>query len=359
MQAGLEDGPFGFAMFCGALGALFAMWVAPILDRRFRGWALIVSGTAMALSFFLPAIATSWWLMALAMIMTMGSTGLLDVIMNTRLSMVEAQTGRKLMNLNHALYSFSYGLTAVFAGLLRSAGWSALHSFAVFILIALCLCFGLRDRALDSPQDCNQSRTKQRLPWAMIILSGGIAMIAFTAEQATDNWSALHLERAFNVMAHQSALGPAILGLTMGLGRLFGQVLLGSVSAARVVQVAAVTAAVGMALGGWAPSIGLSYLGFGMFGLGISVVGPLVISWAGSMIQDDQRSIVISRVLALTYIGFFIGPPVLGVLAQLFGLPVAFSMMALLVLISGLVLVPLLQRVEMVSLANRPRNDAE
>ena len=51
-----------------------------------------------------------------------------------------------------------------------------------------------------------------------LVLIGIVIAIAFMREQAAEGWSALHLERSLNVCAALSAMGPAILGLTMGVG---------------------------------------------------------------------------------------------------------------------------------------------
>ena len=49
-------------------------------------------------------------------------TGLTDVLMNARVATIETQSGRPLMNLCHAAYSFGYAGGAIATGALAQRG---------------------------------------------------------------------------------------------------------------------------------------------------------------------------------------------------------------------------------------------
>jgi hypothetical protein len=76
----------------------------------------------MGLAVALPAQAGMAVAFAGAMLMMGGATGATDVWMNARLATIEADRRLKLMNLNHAVYSFAYAGAAGLAGLARAAG---------------------------------------------------------------------------------------------------------------------------------------------------------------------------------------------------------------------------------------------
>jgi hypothetical protein len=59
------------------------------------------------------------------------------------------------------------------------------------------------------------------------MIGGGIVLIAFMTENASENWSALHIEKTLGGSPEEGALGPATLALTMGFARLGGQWLAG------------------------------------------------------------------------------------------------------------------------------------
>ena len=337
-QAGLSDGQFGLALLCGAFGGLAAMWAAPRVDRGWGGWAMVGAAGLLIASFALPGLAQNWPMFAVAMLACMGTSGLLDVVMNVRLSGIEAESGRPLMNLNHAVYSFAYGGAALIAGLARENGVSAQVFFMCVCALSLGLATGLYHVSTDRSAEDKSAET--RLPVLLIALAGIAAAIGFVAEQATDNWSALHLERSYGGSAAEGALGPAMLGFTMGLGRMWGQVVLARLSEGRVLRLAALVSAAGTVLAAWAPSKGLAILGFAVLGLGVSVVAPMVLAWVGKTVAAKTRPMAISRVVFVSYSGFFLGPPALGLLAQMFGLPIAFTVLAGLLALIAVVLVP-------------------
>ena len=55
------------------------------------------------------------------------------------------------------------------------------------------------------------------------VIGGGIILIAFLTENAAESWSALHIEQTLHGSPALGAAGPAVLALTMGVARTFGQ----------------------------------------------------------------------------------------------------------------------------------------
>jgi MFS family permease len=171
-----------------------------------------------------------------------------------------------------------------------------------------------------------------------------IILIAFMSEQATEGWSALHLERNLGAGAAQGALGPALLGITMAVGRLAGQVVANRVSERMVIRWAAVTAGIGACIAATAPSLGVAYVGFSILGLGVSVMAPMAYAWIGRMVPNRYRSHAISRISVVGYAGFFIGPPMMGFLSEGFGLSTSFLTIGGILFAVPLLLVPVLSR---------------
>ena len=342
-QAGLGDAEFGLALLVGAAGAVAAMWLAPRADRLLGSAALVVCAMMVAVGFLLPGLSHSWLTFAGAMFLASGAAGLLDVVMNARLSGLEARSGRSLMNLNHGLFSLAYALAALVAGLVREAGVPPVWCFAGILVVTLLMTLGMRDPVpVETPEE-DTGAVPATLPVMMIVLAGLIVLIAFTAEQATENWSALYLERAFAANAAEGAMGPAILGLTMGIGRLSGQEVVRRVAEGRLMQLAAALAAAGLLLAAFAPVQGLAYAGFAILGLGVSTIGPTALAWVGKTIPSRLRAAAISRMVMIGYCGFFVGPPVIGFMAEAFGLRLALAVMGVVLLGITLVLVPALR----------------
>jgi MFS family permease len=337
-----SDGQFGLAMFFASLGAVAAMWLAPRVDAKLGNRAMQGAALAMALAFLLPGLASSVAFFTLAMVLASASSGSLDVIMNTRLSGIEADTNRSLMNLNHALFSFAYAGAALCTGLFREAGF---QPFFVFVIMSV-LVFMLIPVMFHKPVGFGEGEAQEPLKvrTALIFFGGAIILVAFMSEQATEAWSALHLERGLGGSAAQGALGPAILGLTMGVGRLSGQCIAAHVRETVVLQIAAVIAASGLYIAAGASNLTTAYIGFGILGLGVSVMAQMAYSAVGKRVSNQQRALVITRISVIGYMGFFVGPPLMGGLSEAFGLATSFYTISAILLIVSAVLAPGLRK---------------
>lgn len=340
-RIGANDAEFGTALLCAALGACMAMLLAPRADRSFGRFAMVVLALAFGLATVGPGLATGVVAFGAAMLVMTALSGTLDVVMNARLSQIEAEAQRPLMNLNHGFYSLAYAVSALLAGFGRELGFGpvAILSAVAAGILALCL-FMVQRKSREGAADAKGDG----LPMALIWVAGIIILIAFLAEQATEQWSALHLERTLNGGPAQGAMGPAILGLTMGIGRLSGQLVAARFHELTVLRWAGVVAAFGALLAAIAPALWVGFLGFAVLGLGVSVVAPMAIALVGRRVSDDIRTSAVARVTVIGYSGFFLGPPMMGFVAQGFGLGASFATIGALLAIMALPLVAMLRR---------------
>jgi hypothetical protein len=114
----------------------------------------------------------------------------------------------------------------------------------------------------------------------------------------------------------------------MAVVRLVADRLLGRFGPVTVVRVGAIVAAVGFAAGLLLHHPVAAVAGFGLLGAGLAPIVPAVFSAAGNL--GDTSSATLGRVVMLGYLGSTTGPILIGLLAGLFGLPVALSLLIVL-----------------------------
>jgi MFS family permease len=326
---GVSDGTFGLLLLGSAVGLVLAMWVAPWTDRRLGARAMQVLACAFALAWVLPGLVTVPALLFGALLLVGLSSGMLDVTMNSRVSELEARTGRSLMNGAHGMFSVGYTGGAVYAGVMRELGAGpvpALLGVAAFVILVLV------PRMRQEPEFVpNPPGGRGDYPLWPILLCGAVVLSAFMTEAATEAWSALLIERELGGRAAEGALGPAMLGITMSFGRFGGQVVAERLREVQVVVIAGSVAALGMFVAASAPSPVVAYLGFGLFGLGVSVIGPMGLALVGKMVAPHFRTEAISRAAVIGFSGFFFAPVLMGLISQGVGLRWAFAAMGVLV----------------------------
>ncbi len=337
-QVGVGDGFWGTLVLIGSTGAIMAMWLAPLMHRLVGRWAMIVGAAFMVAGFLLAGAAQTPLVIGLALFLAAGGSGIADVLANAEVSEAEAETGRSLMNLNHGLFSMAYALAAIAVGFAREGGMGPVGVFmgmslAVVLLVPWMI---LPDRVPEEEDMADATG----MPRALVWVGGLVVLSAFLGEAASEGWSALHVERTLGGGPAEGALGPALLATGMAVGRLGAHVFGAGWPPLRVMVLASCVAGVGLALAGAAPGLGVAYVGFLLGGLGVSVVGPLALGLVGQAVRPKHRLAAISQAAALGYAAFFLGPVIMGYVAEGFGLRASFYVIAAIMLAVAAVLLP-------------------
>jgi MFS family permease len=331
LKAGLgaADDTFGLLLLGTSLGLVSAMWLAPRLDRALGSLALPAATLALAAAFLMPGLAPAQSAFFVFMIAVGAASGLTDVVMNARVSELEAAHRRPLMNANHGMFSLAYAVGAVLAGLSREAGLPPIVHFALLGLLPLLALRAMR-MPVAVPPDADPAFGG--MPWGTVLIAGSVVLMAFLSEAAVESWSALHVERTLGGSAAEGALGPAMLGLTMAFGRFSGQAVAMRFRETQVITWASLVAALGAIVAAIAPTPMVAYAGFGILGLGVSVIGPLGIALAGRLVPPAFRTEAISKAAVIGFCGFFLAPTGMGLISEHFGLRMAFAAIALVLL---------------------------
>ncbi|UWQ97590.1 MFS transporter [Rhodobacteraceae bacterium M385] len=333
---GADDTLFGLILLGTSFGLVATMWLAPLFDRLMGPWAMPVAGCIFAAVALGPAWASAPFVFFVAMVLAGFCSGLLDVVMNARVSELEARHGRSLMNANHAMFSVAYAISAILTGLAREAGFTPEQIFAVVAVAIVIMALPLR---MDAEQVDDAARRANRFPWGTVVLCGAIVLIAFFVEATVEAWSALHIERTLGGRAAEGAFGPAVLGLTMAVGRFSGQALTERFSEHAIIVIGTGMAMVGALVAAAALSPLMAYVGFGAMGLGIAAVGPVGLAIVGRMVRPEHRTAAVARAAVIGFMGFVLAPSLMGFISGAVGLRWAFAAVAAVALLAPLLAV--------------------
>lgn len=331
-QLGVNDAQFGTLLLGSAFGLVSSMFLAPRVDRILGARGMQFAAILLAFIWLFPAQITTpaWFFVAFVGVGL--CSGLLDVIMNARVSELEGRTGRSLMNGNHAMFSVAYATGALITGAAREGGLDPLWVFGGMGVVTLAIAAQLR-MDVDTVEPADGLRG--RYPLVPILVCGGIVLVAFMSEATVEAWSALHVERTLGGGAAEGALGPAMLGITMAFGRFSGQVVSEKLREVTVVFWASLISASGALIAAFAPTPLVAYIGFGILGLGVSVIGPMGLALVGKLVAPHHRTEAISKAAVMGFSGFFLAPVFMGYLSQAMGLRVAFASVALLLVMAA------------------------
>jgi len=328
---GASDAAMGAALIMPAIGSTIAMGLAPRLGRVLGTLALPLAGLGIVAAFFLPVLPARIEAYGAVLFLAGAVVAFADMTANVRIAQLEARRGLHLQNVNHAMFSLAFGLTAFAVGLARGAGAAYTQVLPLLSLVALAAVLAGWDRRALPPLEVDDSHKGATPPWATVVLAGAVLFAGFIGENATEAWSALHIERTLGGPPGEGSFGPATLGLVMAVGRFSGQLLASRLGEVRLILGSALLGVIGALMLALAPSQAAAIAGVAVLGAGMAVIVPSTNSILSRAVSDAARPIAISRAWMAGMVGFFIGPSMMGGLAELWNLRVSFAAVALIV----------------------------
>ncbi|WP_418907813.1 MFS transporter [Glutamicibacter endophyticus] len=333
---GLGEASYGLLVMAWPLGAILAGLAAAALIRRWGSAPVAVIGTLLtALSVLAAGTAPGVSLVALALLCGGAMDAITDVGQNSHGLAVQRRYGRSILNSFHALWSVGAvlgGLMAAGALALRlplglHLGISALL-FSVVSLTAWRFCLpvavtrGVPEQTeSQQPGDVAAAPRHSRLVLVMAALVL-IAVSGIVVEDAGNSWAALYLGQSLDAPGPVAASGFIALVGAQFVGRLLGDGMVNRWGQRTVVQFGALLVVLGMGTALAWPSIAGSILGFAAAGFGVATTVPAAMAQADTMpgLKPGTGLNVVSWLMRLGFLG---APPLVGLVAESWGLRVA------------------------------------
>lgn len=253
--------------------------------------------------------------------------GALDVSMNAQGVAVERAHGRPVMSGFHAAFSAGGLVGAALGSLAAAHGVPVGAHLALAGALGLAVAFPLTGALLPASVDRVGGFALARPTRALAAL-GLLAFACLLCEGAAADWSAVYLRDAVGTGGGVAGLGYVAFSLAMFAGRTAGDRLVAVVGPVRTVRVLGATAATGLGAGLLAGDAAAGVAGFGALGLGLSCIVPIVFSAAGA--AGGAAGLALAAVSTCGYLGFLVGPALVGGLSALAGLPAALGAVVLL-----------------------------
>nr|WP_024966699.1 MFS transporter [Pantoea sp. IMH] len=337
-RTGSAAGELGLLLLFLGAGSLLSMLGSGRIIGRF-GCRSVIIASVVLYSLMLPLLAMLETLPLLAMslfIFGMG-IGLTDVAVNVQGSLVEQAAGKPLMSGFHCLWSVGGIAGAGGGALLFSLGMTP--PVSTFIAIALIGVVTLLSFTallpVGSHEEKDETKPKAR-PNFRLVLMAAMTMICFMAEGAVIDWSGVFMTEDRGLALEHAGWSFALFSLTMSLMRMTGDAVVSRLGRKRVLIYGGIIAMLGYLIVVLMPGWMWSLAGFALVGLGAANIAPVLITLAG---QEKVMPVNMSVALVATmgYLGILGGPALLGWVAHLSSLYLAFTLMGLafLIIIAG------------------------
>lgn len=350
-ELGVDNLGIGLLLLAMGVASIIGLSVAPVVLARVgarRGMlAALLFVAAGAALVGLGADVLRVYGVAMAGLMLFGfGNGAVDVMMNVEGAAIEKYTGRTILPLFHAFFSFGTVIGAAAGALAAFAGVSvAVHTgivAGVIVLLAFVSVANVpaREAAMDVTADAPPQRWTERLHTALSAWKEprtyalGVIMLGMAfAEGGANDWLPLAVVEDHGGAEAVGAAALTVFSIAMTVVRVFGGPLVDLLGRVVVLRALAVTATAGLVLFIYAPNLPLVFVGAALWGMGASLGFPLGMSAAA-----DDPAKAASRVAAaatIGYVAFLCGPPILGFISEHLGLLNTLLVIVGLIVLSG------------------------
>ena len=325
-RADISDATLGVLLLCLGIGSILTMPLSGALTARFGCRRVMIAG-ALVVAVALPLLATFSslaWLVP-ALMMFGAGIGALDVAMNIQAIIVQRASGRSMMSGFHGLFSLggiagAGGMAALLIADASPLAASACVSAGIVAAIAVSgmdfLPYGARN---DGPAFA--------LPHGIVLFIGMLCFVLFLAEGAVLDWSAVFLTSVRHLAVSYGGFGYAAFAATMTIGRLTGDRIVDRLGRRRVVLIGGLCAACGFVVATAIPSWQVALLGYALVGVGCANIVPVLFSAVGRQ-SVMPENVAVPAITTIGYAGILAGPAGIGLVAHLTSLPVAFLILA-------------------------------
>ena len=338
---GINEAQLGLVLIGAAIGSLISLtFCAPLIEElgaRTTAYITVIGSTACYASVtFMSSAVMAFFALFVAGLLV----GALEVNLNVQIGRQEAVQGRSMMSRAHGFWSLGFFVTSLIAAGVRQAGISApWHLGAAFVIVTIVGAISISgiEETPAPPSSDTEKPPLFAFPTLALVPLCLIGLVAFLIEGAGVDWSAIYMRDAFHSDPFIGGLGLSFFAFVMAAARLYIGPVVDRWSPRLVVGVLLGVSLVGLCAVWLAPYPYIALIGFALLGGGCSAIYPLVVS-AAAQRTDRASALNVAAVGQISFVVFFLAPPMLGFIAHAFGIRQSYLFCLPLVLLSLLAL---------------------
>lgn len=339
VQQALGLGPAGLAVAllglpCGTL--LTLPFAGPLVGKIGPRMAILAGFVLYSVATSLPAFAMNPAMLFVALMLAGSTISFVELGLNVQADAVEKATGSVIMTTSHGFWSVGIMVGSLIGSALAGFGLEAKWAIplvAVAVLpIALLASNALPIFAPEAPKGAAQRSVWAFPSWALLGICCFVFGITMT-EGAMADWSAIFLRDALGAENGIVGLGYSVFAMMVAAGRFGGDTLKRRFGAVNTARICGTLAVAGAALLFVAPNTAIALVGFAIIGLGVSVGFPLAVTAAASL-TDRAASANVAILSFVALLGFLVGPPIIGFVAEHFDMRLGVACLVPVLLVS-------------------------
>jgi MFS family permease len=319
---------------------LFAMPAAQFLMMTFSGKLVTRFGSRKVALFALPmysiclsniGLVREGWQLAIALFMFGLAGNLCNISINTQGVAAESLYKRPIMASFHGGWSLA-GFTGALIGLtMINLKIVPYQHFIAVIMVVWTIIWINHKFLVKGKQDVNPYEPRRKFfnkPDKELVQLGIIAFCSMASEGTMFDWSGLYFKDVVRAPSSLVILGYTSFMIMMASGRFLADYMTSKIGRKRLLQISGFMISTGLYTAVIFPYLITSTIAFMLVGLGVSSIVPSVYSAAGRHTKVPP-GIALATVASVSFLGFLMGPPMIGYISQVAGLRYSFALIGI------------------------------
>ena len=325
----------------GMLGSiLLSLPIGQFLMMPFSGKLVTRFGSRKVLLFALPlygiclnniGMVRDGWQLAVALFMFGLAGNLCNISINTQGIAAERLYERPIMASFHGGWSLA-GFTGALIGLLMiNLKVEPQWHFITIILIVWTIVWFNHPYLVRGKIGQSKNEPKRKFftkPDGVLLQLGIIGFCSMASEGAMFDWSGVYFKDVVKAPPSLVILGYTSFMIMMATGRFLADSIISRIGRKKLLQICGVMISTGLFTSVLFPYLIPCTLAFMLVGLGVSSIVPTVYSAAGRH-SKVPAGIALATVSSVSFIGFLMGPPLIGYISEISSLRYSFAVIGI------------------------------
>lgn len=325
----ISEGELGLLLLVMPIGEVATMALVGKLIAQYGSKPIFQLGIlGYATTLVTIAFAPSFWVLAIILTLFGICSNACNISINTQGVDVEKIYNRSIMSSFHGAWSLA-GFTGALIGLLLMYfEVSTLQHFIIIFCIILILFFTQRKYLIDVEENHTEENKGLVKPDKLLIQLGVIGFLGMATEGTMFDWSGVYFHEIVKAPEKWTTLGYAAFMIMMALGRFVGDRFIERYGKRRILQISGILMGSGLLISVFFPTLIICTLAFMLVGIGVACTVPTVYSVAGQH-KTINPGVALALVSSISFLGFLLGPPLIGYIAELFDLRYSYALFAI------------------------------
>lgn len=324
----LSEAGLGTLLFALPVGQLVGMPFSGRIVAKYGSRTIVIMALPLyAFCLTLLGLATVKWQLALGLFLFGFFGNFCNIAVNTQGVYTQQLFDKPIMGSFHGSWSLAGFFGAVTSLLMLALELTPYQHFLVaFIFSLLLVVFNYKFiiKAKVKKKGTHTSYSFIKNPDMTLIWLGIVCFCGMASEGIMFDWSGVYFKEIIKAPGALVVLGYTTFMISMASGRFLSDILVRKYGARKVLMTSGIIISCGLYSAVLFPYLIPCTIAFMMVGFGVSNVVPIIISVAGKN-EKVPTSIALTIVSSISFLGFLMGPPLIGFIAEVTSLKYSFA----------------------------------